>query len=73
MKLGGAVLSDGLIALIKRFDEIGIEDIPLVGGKNASLGEMRRELTGKGVRCPMGSPPQPPPTGISWKRQILER
>jgi hypothetical protein len=29
--------------LIKRFDEIGIDDIPLVGGKNASLGEMRRE------------------------------
>lgn len=24
------------------FDEIGIKDIPLVGGKNASLGEMRR-------------------------------
>ena len=41
-------------ALIKRFDEIGIEDIPLVGGKNASLGEMRRELTGKGVPVPDG-------------------
>ena len=40
--------------LIKRFDEIGIEDIPLVGGKNASLGEMRRELTAKGVPVPDG-------------------
>jgi pyruvate,water dikinase len=40
--------------LIKRFDEIGIEDIPLVGGKNASLGEMRRELTSKGVPVPDG-------------------
>ncbi len=46
MKLGGAVLSDSVSALIKRFDEIGIDDIPLVGGKNASLGGMRRELTG---------------------------
>ncbi len=40
--------------LIKRFDEIGIDDIPLVGGKNASLGEMRRELTAKGVPVPDG-------------------
>jgi pyruvate, water dikinase len=40
--------------LIKRFDEIGIEDIPLVGGKNASLGEMRRALTSKGVPVPDG-------------------
>src|SRR5262245_60229745 len=33
--------------LVKWFSEIGIEDIPLVGGKNASLGEMYRELTPK--------------------------
>ena len=25
---------------IRFFNEIGIEDVPLVGGKNASLGEM---------------------------------
>jgi pyruvate, water dikinase len=36
------------------FDEIGIEDVPLVGGKNASLGEMYRELTSKGVKIPNG-------------------
>ena len=29
---------------ILRFDEIGIEDVPYVGGKNASLGEMYRNL-----------------------------
>jgi len=40
--------------LIKRFDELGIEDIPLVGGKNASLGEMRRALSSKGVPVPDG-------------------
>ncbi len=41
-------------ALILWFDQIGIEDVPLVGGKNASLGEMYRHLTSKGVRVPNG-------------------
>ncbi|MCX8116905.1 MAG: phosphoenolpyruvate synthase [Desulfobacterota bacterium] len=36
------------------FDEIGMEDLPLVGGKNASLGEMRRELSKLGVNIPNG-------------------
>ncbi len=36
------------------FNELGIEDVPLVGGKNASLGEMYRELTRKGVNIPNG-------------------
>ncbi|MFH1788379.1 MAG: phosphoenolpyruvate synthase [Candidatus Altiarchaeota archaeon] len=36
------------------FDELGIRDVPLVGGKNASLGEMYRKLTGKGVNVPNG-------------------
>jgi len=36
------------------FDEIGIEDVPLVGGKNASLGEMYQHLTSKGVAVPHG-------------------
>ncbi len=36
------------------FDELGIEDILLVGGKNASLGEMYRELSKLGVRVPYG-------------------
>jgi len=35
---------------VKWFNEIGIEDIPDVGGKNASLGEMYQNLTGEGVR-----------------------
>jgi len=34
---------------IRWSEEIGIKDIPLVGGKNASLGEMYRELTPPGV------------------------
>jgi pyruvate,water dikinase len=36
------------------FDELGIEDIPLVGGKNASLGEMYTSLTKLGVKIPYG-------------------
>ncbi len=36
------------------FDQIRIEDIPLVGGKNASLGEMYQELTAGGVKIPNG-------------------
>jgi len=39
---------------ILQFDQIKIEDIPLVGGKNASLGEMYRELASKGVKVPNG-------------------
>ena len=36
------------------FNEIWIEDVPLVGGKNASLGEMYTNLTPKGVNIPNG-------------------
>lgn len=36
------------------FDQLGIEDVPLVGGKNASLGEMYRNLSNKGVSVPNG-------------------
>ena len=39
---------------IKWFADITIADIPLVGGKNASLGEMVRELAGQGVKVPDG-------------------
>lgn len=39
---------------IKRFNEIGIEDIAIVGGKNASLGEMIQHLGVKGVLIPAG-------------------
>ena len=39
---------------IKWFADITIADIPLVGGKNASLGEMVRELAGRGVKVPDG-------------------
>ena len=39
---------------IRWFDEVGIDDVPFVGGKNASLGEMYHELSAKGVKVPNG-------------------
>jgi pyruvate,water dikinase len=36
------------------FDQLGIDDVPHVGGKNASLGEMYVSLTSKGIRVPNG-------------------
>ena len=39
---------------IRWLEEIKIGDIPIVGGKNASLGEMYRELTSQGVKIPNG-------------------
>jgi pyruvate,water dikinase len=39
---------------IRWFDQIGMEDIPLVGGKNASLGEMICELVPRGIKVPNG-------------------
>ena len=41
-------------SLILWFDQVGIKDIPLVGGKNASLGEMMQQLTPKGINIPNG-------------------
>jgi pyruvate,water dikinase len=39
---------------IKRFVELGVEDVPQVGGKNSSLGEMYRELSEKNIMVPNG-------------------
>lgn len=39
---------------IRFFSELDNNDVPLVGGKNASLGEMYRTLSGQGVAVPNG-------------------
>jgi len=39
---------------IRWFKELNIKDIPLVGGKNASLGEMYSKLTAHGIKVPNG-------------------
>src|SRR3989338_5038477 len=36
------------------FKNLAIKDVPVVGGKNASLGEMYSKLTKKGIRVPNG-------------------
>lgn len=41
-------------AFVLQFRDVGITDIPLVGGKNASLGEMLQQLTPKGISVPDG-------------------
>ena len=41
-------------ALVLWFEEVGINHISLVGGKNASLGEMIQKLTPLGVNVPRG-------------------
>ena len=37
-----------------RMEDAGMNDVALVGGKNASLGEMLRELDSRGIRVPSG-------------------
>jgi len=39
---------------VRWFKDLGIGDVGVVGGKNASLGEMYQHLVGKGVRIPNG-------------------
>jgi len=41
-------------ALVLWLDELTIEDIPVAGGKNASLGEMIRNLSPLGINIPYG-------------------
>ena len=42
------------VTYIRWFADLGLDDIPLVGGKNASLGELYRALAPMGVRVPPG-------------------
>ncbi|PIR72430.1 MAG: hypothetical protein COU42_01060, partial [Candidatus Nealsonbacteria bacterium CG10_big_fil_rev_8_21_14_0_10_36_24] len=46
------------------FKEINLKDVVLVGGKNASLGEMIRYLTPKGINIPDGFALT---TNVYWK------
>ena len=50
------VLDDGMpeIDYIRWFSHIRLSDVPVVGGKNASLGELYSSLTAQGMRVPNG-------------------
>ena len=39
---------------VRWLKDLGMKDVPVVGGKNSSLGEMIHNLTDKGVRVPGG-------------------
>ena len=45
---------DKQTAYVIPFDQLRMTDVPVVGGKNASLGEMISQLEGQGVRVPGG-------------------
>lgn len=52
--------------LVLPFNRVGIEAIASVGGKNASLGEMIRELAEQGVRVPGALPLRQLPTASCY-------
>lgn len=60
-------------ALILWFKELGIEDVPLVGGKNAALGEMYRSLAKLGINVPNGFALTARAYGILLKKAGLEK
>ena len=43
-----------MVSYIKWFDEIGLNDINEVGGKNASLGEMISNFSELDIKIPYG-------------------
>ncbi len=47
-------MTDSCPRYVRFFRDLTIDDVPLVGGKNASLGEMYRELVPQGVPIPNG-------------------
>ncbi|MGL5833436.1 MAG: PEP/pyruvate-binding domain-containing protein, partial [Waterburya sp.] len=47
-------LPDQATALVLWFEDVDMSDVSLVGGKNASLGEMIQQLTPQGIKVPGG-------------------
>ena len=47
-------MSSTTASYVRWFSDLSLGDVPLVGGKNASLGEMYRELVPLGVKVPNG-------------------
>jgi pyruvate,water dikinase len=44
----------GTMSYIRWFENLGSQDVKLVGGKNASLGEMIGTLKGESIQVPDG-------------------
>ena len=60
--------SESATDYIRWFDQVGMDDVAIVGGKNASLGEMYRELKPRGVRIPNGFAT----TASAYRRHLSE-
>lgn len=58
--------------LTRSFNEIKIGDIPLVGGKNASLGEMIHNLKTLDINVPQGFATTTAAFWLFWKENDLE-
>jgi pyruvate,water dikinase len=52
--IGGDIEGGNIMVRTKPLDRCGLKDLPQVGGKNASLGEMISRLRGTGVHVPGG-------------------
>ena|ERR1043165_524087 len=52
--LKAAMHAESPSSYIRWFGDLGLGDVPAVGGKNASLGELYREMASAGVRVPNG-------------------
>ncbi len=52
--LFNAVWMEGVMMFVLGFDSVGMKDVPQVGGKNASLGEMITQLAHLGIKVPGG-------------------
>jgi pyruvate, water dikinase len=50
----GKPLQDQAAAIVVWFEDVDMSDVALVGGKNASLGEMIQQLTPQGINVPGG-------------------
>ncbi|MGF1590236.1 MAG: phosphoenolpyruvate synthase [Pleurocapsa sp.] len=48
------ILPSKAAAFVLWFEDVGMSDVSLVGGKNASLGEMIQQLTPQGINVPAG-------------------
>ena len=58
---------------IRWFEALGSDDVAVVGGKNASLGEMIQRLGASGIRVPGGfaTTAQAYPRVTSWNAAVL--
>jgi hypothetical protein len=59
-------MSENIVSL----DQLGMNDVPRVGGKNASLGEMISKLGNLGVEVPGGLRQPLPRLTIFWTRRV---